>query len=142
MSTRGTTHKGRGGIERNRNKQPLSQEEEIRTKNPTTRNNLNTRHHKGWNQLESPWHAALVGTDKVKSGEHALPCPPNKPGGIHGTKLTLVLLCAWTVYIICKVTKGVIKVVHNWLFDGTHFHRATKNCPVHVRCTRRHLNSG
>ena len=78
-------------------------------KNPTKRINLNTRNHKGWNQLVSTWRTALAGTDKVKSGEHVLPHPPNKPGGMHGTKFTWVLLSAWTVYIICKVTKGIIK---------------------------------
>ena len=78
-------------------------------KNPTKRINLNTRNHKGWNQLFSNWHAAVTSTDKVKSGEHVLPCPPNKPGGTHGTKLTWVLLCAWTVYIIYKVMKGVVR---------------------------------
>ena len=50
-----------------------------------------------------------IGTDKVKSGEHALPRPPKKPGGIHGTKLTMFLLWAWTVYLLCKIMMGVIK---------------------------------
>ena len=72
--------KPRGGIGRNRNKQPSSHEEEIKMKNPTTPNKLDTRLHKGWNQLDAPWHAASVGTDKVKSGEHALPYPPKKAG--------------------------------------------------------------
>ena len=78
-------------------------------KNPTTSNNLDTRHHKGWNQLDAPSHAASVGTDKVKSGEHALPRPPKKPGGIHGTKLTMFLLYAWTGYLLCKIMMEVIK---------------------------------
>ena len=78
-------------------------------KNPTKPNNLDTRRHKGWNQLDAPWHATLVGTDKVKSGEYALLRPPKHPGGIHGTKFTMFLLCAWTVYLICKIMMGVIK---------------------------------
>ena len=78
-------------------------------KNHTKPNNLDTRRHKEWNQLDAPWHAALVGTDKIKSGEHALPRPPKQPGGIHGTKLKMFLLCPWTVYLICKIMMGVIK---------------------------------
>ena len=91
-------------------------------KNPTKRNTFNTKNHKGWSQLDSLWHAVLVGTDKVKSGEHALPCPSNKPEGTHGTKLTLVLLCAWTVYVICKIMEGVIKR-KGWLKPNEAFNK-------------------
>ena len=76
--------KPRGGIGRNRNEQPSSHEEEVKMKNPTTTNKIDTRLHKGRNQLIAPWHAASAGTDKVKSGEHALPRPPKKPGGMQG----------------------------------------------------------
>ena len=101
-------------------------------KNPTKRNNLNTRHHKGWNQLNSDWHTALVGTNKVKSGEHALPCPPNKPGGIHGTKMTLVLICAWTVCIICKIMEGVIKR-KRWLKSNKTLNKMRGSSPQNQR---------
>ena len=78
-------------------------------KYPTKCISLNTRDHQGWNQLVPNWHAAVTTTDKVKSGELVLPCPPNKPGGSLGTKLTWALLVSWTVYVICKVKRGYIK---------------------------------
>ena len=62
-------------------------------KNPTTPNNLDPRRHKGWNQLDAPWHTVSVGTDKVKSGEHALPRPPNKPGGIRNQSDNVSDMC-------------------------------------------------
>ena len=81
----------------------------IKMKNPTMPNNPDTRCHKRWNRLDAPWHAASVGTDKVKSGEQALPCPPKKPGGIQGTKVTMLLLWAWIGYLLCNIMMGVIK---------------------------------
>ena len=78
-------------------------------KNPTMPNNPDTRRHKGWNHLEAPWHVTSVGTDKVKSGEHALPRPPKKPGGMQGTKVIMLLLWAWTIYLLCTIIIGVIK---------------------------------
>ena len=101
--------KAGGGVERNRNKQPLLHKEEIKMKNPTMPNNPDTRRHKGWNRLEALWHASLVGTDKVKSGEQALPFPPKKPEDIQGTKLIMLLLWAWTVYLLCKIMIVIIK---------------------------------
>ena len=98
----------RGGMGRNRNKQPLSHREEIKMKNPTL-NNPGIRRYKGWNHLDATWHAASVGTDKANSREQALPCPPTKPGGIQGTRLIMILLWAWTVYNLCKIMMGVIK---------------------------------
>ena len=78
-------------------------------KNAKVPNNPDMRHQKGWNPSETPWHATLVGTDKVKSGEHTLPRPLKKPGGIQGTKVTMLLLCAWTVYPLCKIIMRIIK---------------------------------
>ena len=69
-------------------------------KNPTMPNNPDTRRHKGWNRLEAPWHAALVGMDKIKHGELALPLLPKNTGGIQGTKLIMFLLWTWTVYLV------------------------------------------
>ena len=67
------------------------------------------RRYKRWNRLNATWHAASVGTDKVKSGEQALPRPPKKTRGIQETKLSMVPLWAWTVYILCKIMMGVTK---------------------------------
>ena len=72
-------------------------------------NNLDMRHHKGWNPGEAPWHVASFGTDKVKSGKHALPRPPKQLGGIQGTTVTMLLLCAWTAYLLCKIMMEIIK---------------------------------
>ena len=77
-------------------------------KNPTL-NNPDMWCYKGWNRLDATWHETSVGTDKVKSGEHKVPHPPKEPGGIQGIRLTMILLWAWTVYIICKIMIRVIK---------------------------------
>ena len=87
----------RGIVKRNGNKQPPSHKEGINMKNSRVPNNHDMRRQKGWNPSKCPWHATKVGTDEVNSREHALPHPPTKPGGIQGTKVTMLLLCAWTV---------------------------------------------
>ena len=48
-------------------------------------------------------------TDEVNSGEHELPRPLKKPGGIKGLKLTMIPIVTWTVYILCKKMVGAIK---------------------------------
>jgi hypothetical protein len=44
--------------------------------------------------------------------------------------------------ISVNINLNSVKVVMNWMFCGTLFYGATKNCPEHVRCTRKYLHSG
>jgi hypothetical protein len=41
-----------------------------------------------------------------------------------------------------NINLNSVKVVINWMFCGTFFYGAAKNCPEHVRCTRKYLHSG
>ena len=72
-------------------------------------NNPDMKSSKEWNLHDNNWHASSDTTDEVKSGEHELPCPPKKPGGIKGLKLTMIPIVTWTVYILCKKMLGAIK---------------------------------
>ena len=78
-------------------------------KNAKVPDNPDIQRCKGWDPSEAPWHKMTFGEDKAKSGEHALPHPPKKSGRIQGTEVTMLLLCAWTVYLLCKIIIGVIK---------------------------------
>ena len=64
---------------------------------------------KEWNLHENNWHASSDTTDEVKSGEHELPRPQKKPGGIKELKLTMIQIVTWTVYILCKKMLRAIK---------------------------------
>ena len=68
---------------RHRNKEHYhtKKEEAIKMKNPKL-NNSDMRSYKGWNRPDVTWHAVSDNTDKVQSGEHKVPCPPKKAGGI------------------------------------------------------------
>ena len=60
-------------------------------KNPKL-DNPNMQRYKGWNRPDATWHAVSYGTEKVNNREHEVPCPPKKPGGIQGIKLTMIPL--------------------------------------------------
>ena len=93
----------RSRVGRNRNKQPPSHKEGINMKNAKVPNNPDMKRQGGWNPRSNPSHETVVGMAEVKSGEHAVPRPPKKLGGIQGTKVTALLLCTWTVYPLCNV---------------------------------------
>ena len=97
-----------GGLGKHGNRQPLSHEEGTKMKNSKL-NNPAMQSSKKWNRPDANWYASSDITDEVTCGEHEVPRPPTKPGGIQGPKLTMILVVSWIVYILCKMMIGAIR---------------------------------